>query len=463
MRLIALVFAACLSIAGCDSRAEQGALAGRAAPANLPTLAPMLEHAEPAVVNVSVEGERSLANNPLFQDPLFQQFFDLPQQQPLHQRIQAVGSGVIIDSAHGYIVTNNHVVRDAQRIDVTLADRRQVQATLVGADPDTDVAVLKISADHLTALPLGLSHDLHVGDYVVALGDPFGVGQTATFGVVSALGRSGLGIENYEDFIQTDAAINVGNSGGALINAAGQLVGMNTAILSASGGNVGVGFAIPVDMVRNIANELIAHGKVSRGELGVVVQSMTPLLARAMNRNVTSGALVSEVQPNSPAAHAGVVQGDVILRLNSAPVADAAQLRTQIGNLGPGAHVELVLERGGAQRTLTATLAAARASGQEASLSTMPNAQGRLAGVVTTPIPLENPNHGEAPGVYVASVAEDSNAARAGLMPGDIIMRAAGAAVSTPSQLTQIAAANSGAPLLLRVERNGAPLFLAIA
>src|SRR6185312_14096446 len=311
------------------------------------TLAPMLKRVSPAVVNISVDSTVQV-KNPLLDNPEFRQFFHLPADaKPETQRVHAVGSGVIFDARHGYVLTNNHVVTDADKILVTLNDRRQIAATLVAADPKSDVAVLKISADHLTDLPLGQSKNLRVGDFVVAIGDPFGVGQAATFGIVSALGRDDVGIEGYEDFIQTDASINPGNSGGALIDMSGRLVGINTAILSRSNGNVGVGFAIPIDMANAIARELIAHGKVSRGELGVVAQDVTPALSRALGIQANAGAVISDVRPGSVAASAGIKIGDVITAIDGQPLLTSGQLRNVIGAKQPGASVRISVLRDG--------------------------------------------------------------------------------------------------------------------
>jgi Do/DeqQ family serine protease len=325
-----------------------------------PTLAPMLARVSPAVVNISVQGTVQAAQNPLFQDPFFRRFFDLPEKQAPQntptERFQAVGSGVIFDAEHGYVITNNHVVDRADKILITLKDRRQLDAKLVAADPQTDVAVLKVEGDHLTSLPLGDSKRLQVGDYVVAIGNPFGVGQAATFGIVSAVGRTGLGIESYEDFIQTDASINPGNSGGALVDLSGRLVGMNAAIISRGGGNVGVGFAIPIDLVKTIADQLITKGKVSRGALGVTIQDLTPALAQAMGVNLAGGALVSQVSPQSAAAKAGIEQGDVITALDGETVASSSQLRNAVGQKQPGTAVRLSLLHQGKERTVTATL-----------------------------------------------------------------------------------------------------------
>ncbi|MBD3670046.1 MAG: trypsin-like peptidase domain-containing protein, partial [Gammaproteobacteria bacterium] len=244
----------------------------------LPTLAPMLEQATPSVVNINTRSKVRVQNNPLLDDPFFRHFFNVPEQ-PRERSAQSLGSGVIIDADKGYIVTNNHVIDKADEIQVTLRDGRTYDAELVGTDPETDVAVIRIEADNLNAVPMADSDTLRVGDFVVAIGNPFGLGQTVTSGIVSALGRSGLGIEGYEDFIQTDASINPGNSGGALVNLKGELIGINTAIFSQSGGNIGIGFAIPVNMARDVVDQLVRHGEVRRGILGVQAQDLTPQLA----------------------------------------------------------------------------------------------------------------------------------------------------------------------------------------
>jgi serine protease Do/serine protease DegQ len=274
----------------------------------LPTLAPMLERVTPAVVNIATRGRVQVRENPLLSDPFFRRFFDLPTPRR-ERRTQSLGSGVIIDAAEGYVVTNHHVIAKAQEISVTLRDGRALPATLVGADPEADIAVIQVTADDLGELPLADSDALRVGDFVVAIGNPFGLGQTVTSGIVSALGRSGLGIEGYEDFIQTDASINPGNSGGALVNLRGELVGINTAILAPSGGNVGIGFAIPASMVRELVAQLVEHGEVRRGQLGIVLQDLTPQLAEAFGIANGGGAVVSQVLDGSPAERAGLQPG----------------------------------------------------------------------------------------------------------------------------------------------------------
>jgi serine protease Do/serine protease DegQ len=329
--------------------------------AALPSLAPMLERVSPGVVNISVKGSIPVAQNPLLQDPNFRRFFDDPlfrrffgdrgpqdeQQQPKEREIAAVGSGVIIDAKKGYVVTNNHVVEHAKEILVTLTDHRQLPAKVIGTDPESDLALIKVDGDNLTQVPLGKAEDLKIGDFVVAIGNPFGLGQTATLGIVSALGRTGLGIESYENFIQTDASINPGNSGGALVTQDGKLVGINTAILSRSGGNVGIGFAIPIDMVQYITQQLAENGKVQRGRLGVYIQDVTPDIAQAMNLKTVGGALVSRVAPGSSAEKAGLRPGDVVQTLNGKEVTNSAELRNRVGLMRPGSKVDLGILRDG--------------------------------------------------------------------------------------------------------------------
>ena len=325
----------------------------------LPTLAPMLERVTPAVVQIATEARVPVATNPLLEDPFFRRFFGAPEQQPRERRAQGLGSGVIIDPKQGYILTNNHVVAQADQITVSLKDGRHFTAKLVGADPDADIAVLKVEAPNLATIPIGDSEGLRVGDFVVAIGNPFGLTQTVTSGIVSALGRSGLGIESYEDFIQTDASINPGNSGGALVNLRGELVGINTAILGPSGGNIGIGFAIPINMAREIMAQIVEYGEVRRGRLGVTVQDLTPDLAQAFDISAGQrGAVIAQVEPGSPADKAGLKAGDVVTSVNGKPVKSSADMRNAVGLQRIGAKVEFEVVRGGKTRTLVATIAA---------------------------------------------------------------------------------------------------------
>jgi len=346
-----------------------GGVAGFAAPGDaaaipdvggvVPSLAPMLSTITPGVVNIAVKGSVR-EQNPLLQDPFFRRFFNVPKGQTYEQReTQATGSGVIVDAAQGYILTNAHVVENETSIVVTTKDNRKYPAKLIGRDADTDVAVLKIEPGHLTAVPLGDSDKLQVGDFVVAIGNPFGLGQTVTSGIVSALGRSGLGLEGYEDFIQTDASINPGNSGGALVDLHGNLVGINTAILAPGGGNIGIGFAVPIAMASRVMDQLVRYGAVKRGRIGVAIQDLTPDLAQAMNTTRTAGAVISKVEPGSAADRAGLKSGDLIVAANGVAVRDGSQLRNTIGLSRIGDQVKLTVERNGSERAIDVQVEAA--------------------------------------------------------------------------------------------------------
>ena len=316
----------------------------------VPSLAPMLSRVTPGVVNIAVRG-RVKEQNPLLQDPFFRRFFNLPQNQQTEEReTQATGSGVIVDAARGYVLTNGHVVENATRIEVTTKDNRRLTAKLVGRDAETDIAVLQVPAGNLVAVPMGDSDHLQVGDFVLAIGNPFGLGQTVTSGIVSALGRSGLGIEGYEDFIQTDASINPGNSGGPLVDLEGECVGINTAILAPGGGNIGIGFAVPINMARRVMEQLVRFGEVKRGRIGVAIQDLTPDLAQAMNTAHTTGAVIARVDPASPAERAGLHTGDLVIAVNGVAVNSGTQLRNVIGLTRIGTEVELTVDRRGAER-----------------------------------------------------------------------------------------------------------------
>jgi len=318
--------------------------------AGVPSLAPMLNEITPGVVNIAVRSRAlEASDNPLLNDPFFRRFFNAPKQRERHT--QATGSGVIVDAVQVFVLTNNHVVANAEAIEVTTKDNRNFAAKLVGRDDDTDIAVLKIEGGNLKAVPFGDSDRLQVGDFVVAIGNPFGLGQTVTSGIVSALGRS-LGIEGYEDFIQTDASINPGNSGGPLVDLRGRLVGINTAILAPGGGNIGIGFAVPINMARNAMEQIIRTGAVRRGRIGVTIQDLTPELAASLGSRRNEGAVISGVEARSPAAQAGLRSGDIVVAVDGTPVRGASQLRNRIGLAAVNDQVALTIERGGSDRSV---------------------------------------------------------------------------------------------------------------
>ena len=379
----------------------------------LPSLAPMLAKVTPAVVNVSTK-TRVRTRDPYFDDPLFRQLFG-SQGVPRERVAQSLGSGVIVDAEKGYVLTNNHVAGGADDITVTLQDGRDLKAKIVGTDPDTDLAVLQIPADHLQALPIADSSQLRVGDFVVAVGDPFGLGQTATSGMVSALGRSGLG-KGFQNFIQTDASINPGNSGGALVNLRGELVGINSMIFTPSGGNVGIGFAIPTDLATGVMKQLLAYGKVRRGNLGVEVQDITPRIAQALGLKDTTGAVVTRVNQGSPADGAGLQTGDVLTSIDGKPVRGAQDLRNAEGLLPLGAKVKLAVRREGTPRDVEATIEAVK-------LATLDGGKvdKRLAGITLNDLSPDQKSQGLY-GVALSAVAQGSAAYQAGLRDGDVIV-----------------------------------------
>src|SRR5687768_3195083 len=324
----------------------------------VPTLAPMIKRVSPAVVNIATRGtirERS-PQNPLLEDPFFRRFFDIPDMGPRERQFQSAGSGVIFDAKSGYIVTNAHVVENASEITVTLQDGRELKAEVVGRDTLSDVAVLKVASETLIQVALGDSTRLEVGDFVVAIGNPFGLQHTVTSGIVSGLGRSGINQDGYEDFIQTDASINPGNSGGALVNLRGELIGINSAILSRSGGNIGIGFAIPVNMARSISEQLIKYGSVKRGLLGVSIYSLTPDVAKSLNITTIQGVLVSQVNEGSAAEKAGIKPGDVITSINGQTIKSNTELRNAVGLARVGDKLDVVIVRARQPMHVTAVI-----------------------------------------------------------------------------------------------------------
>jgi serine protease Do len=428
--------------------------------------ASLFKSALPAVVSITSTRIVKTQQSPLFNDPFFQQFFggQLPRQ-PQQEREKGLGSGVII-SPEGYILTNNHVVDKGTDIKVILRDKRQFTGKVVGTDPKTDIAVLKIEATGLPTIPFGDSSKLEVGDYSFAIGNPFGVGETATMGIISATGRNGLSIEDYEDFIQTDAAINPGNSGGALLNARGELIGINTAILSGGGGNQGIGFAIPINMAKYVMDQILKHGKVVRGYIGVGIQEVTPELARAFNVSAEKGALVSSVDPDGPGAKAGLQRGDVITELNGQPINGPNDLRLQVGTMVPGTTVHLKVERNGQMRDVSLRLAeapAAKGAGNGAGGSAE-NSPMRGVDVdeLTSDVRQQLGLKPDVKGVVVTNVANDSPAADAGLQRGDVIEQINRQPVNSVADYQRLVGQAGKQSLILLINRGGNTNFMVV-
>ena len=436
----------------------------------LPSLAPMLEKVMPSVVSISVEGSTTVKNPRLPQQ--FQQFFgdNSPfcqdgspfQSSPMCQgggpeggnaqqeKFRALGSGVIINADKGYVVTNNHVVDNATKIQVQLSDGRRYDAKVIGKDPRSDIALIQLSeAKNLTAIKIADSDDLRVGDYTVAIGNPYGLGETVTSGIVSALGRSGLNVENYENFIQTDAAINRGNSGGALVNLNGDLIGINTAILAPDGGNIGIGFAIPSNMVKNLTAQMVEYGQVKRGELGVMGTELNSELAKAMKVDAQRGAFVSQVLPNSAAAKAGIKAGDVIVSLNNKPLNSFAALRAEVGSLPIGTKMELGLLRDGKPVKVTVELMQ----------STQDKVQSATIYTGIEGADLSNSDAGGVKGVKVDNVKAGSAAARIGLKKGDVILGVNQQRINNLGELRKLLDTKPSV-LALNVKRGDSSIYL---
>lgn len=437
----------------------------------MPSLAPMLEKVMPSVVSINVEGSTTV-NTPRMPRN-FQQFFgdnspfcqdgspfqsspfcqgggagDDGQGGGQQQKFMALGSGVIIDAAKGYVVTNNHVVDNASTIKVQMSDGRKFDAKVVGKDPRSDIALIQIQdPKNLTAIKLADSDALRVGDYTVAIGNPFGLGETVTSGIVSALGRSGLNAENYENFIQTDAAINRGNSGGALVNLNGELIGINTAILAPDGGNIGIGFAIPSNMVKNLTAQMVQYGQVKRGELGIMGTELNSELAKAMKVDAQRGAFVSQVMPNSSAAKAGIKAGDVITSLNGKPISSFAALRAEVGSMPIGSKVTLGLLREG--KPVNVSLELQQSSQNQVDSSTI------FSGIEGA----EMSNKGADKGVVVNNVKANSPAARIGLKKGDVIMGANQQPVKNIAELRKILDSKPSV-LALNIQRGDTSIYL---
>ena len=421
----------------------------------MPTLAPMLEQSKPAVVNIATRSQVPVQDNPLLNDPFFRRFFNIPEQ-PRHRTTQSLGSGVIFNAKEGLVLTNSHVIQHAHEITVSLTDGRSFQAEFVGSDPATDVALIRIPAENLTALPLADSDQLRVGDFVVAIGNPFGLGQTVTSGIVSALGRSGLGIEGYENFIQTDASINPGNSGGALVNLRGELVGINTAIFSPGqkAGNIGIGFAIPSNMVKQITEQLLDHGEVRRAYLGVQMQDISPDLAKAFNIDSKQGAVVTHIQSDSAAEKAGLKVGDIVTTIDGDRLINADSLRNTIGLLLVGQSIQLDIIRDGKPRTLHATVEETKKNIPQGTVHP------KLSGATFGDIEQSSPYFGKIEGVMIFSVKQNSPAWNAGLRNDDIITSVNKQAIGSLGEFKPLVHNNK--QLLLNITRDWQAQFIVL-
>ena len=424
--------------------------------AGVPSLAPMLEDVTPAVVNIYTISETEERTQQI-DDPFLRKFFNIPGQQKSRKRNRAgLGSGVIINSKKGYIITNNHVIAKAKDIKVKLQDGREFKATLVGSDPASDVAVIKILPDKLHAIKFSDSDKLRVGDFVVAIGNPFGIGQTVTSGIVSALGRSGLGIEAYENFIQTDASINPGNSGGALVNLKGELIGINTAIIGSRGGSgsVGIGLAIPVNMALDITKQLIEYGKVRRGYLGVSAQDLTNDLSKAFGIKANRGAIITQVSKGSPADLAGISTGDVVVKINNEDVQNASAMRNKIGLLKLNSIITMEINRKGKIITTKVKITEPKISKNDGI-----KINSRLQGIVFSEI-LENmPEYGKITGIKIIKMRKDSVAFSAGIRPNDIILSINNIPVQKIQDL-EIVAGKNDSEIVVHVQRNNRTAFI---
>lgn len=433
--------------------------------------APLVKRVLPSVVNIStskVVHNRTSSDEQFPMDPFFRQFFgndfNFQFNVPRDLREKALGSGVIV-SPEGYILTNNHVVDGATDIQITLSDKRQFKAHVVGTDPKTDIAVLKISASDLKAITIGDSSKVEVGDISLAIGDPFGVGQTVTSGIISATGRTNLGIEDYEDFIQTDAPINPGNSGGALINDRGELVGINTAIIShGSEGSQGIGFAVPSNLARQVMDEILKNGHVTRAYLGIYPQDVTPAMAKAFGEKELQGVVVGDVSPNSPAQAAGIERGDIVLNLNGKPITDSNQLRMTISMMQPGTSVDLKMLRNGSERTATVKLAELPNETAKNNLREQGGSTKALEGVEVATLNSDLAQQLDLPantkGVVVTGIDASSKMADSGLEKGDVIQQVNHQPVNNISQFEDTVRKAGSNPLLL-VNRGGRTLFIA--
>ncbi len=418
----------------------------------LPSLSPLIKEVGPSVVNISTFTTQTMRQNPLLNDPFFRRFFNIPpdQKMPQSRRTQSAGSGVIINAKEGTVITNHHVIDGADEIHVGLEDGRSYKATLIGSDPEVDIAVLQLEEfEDLIDIKIANSDGLEVGDFVIAIGNPFGLGQTVTSGVVSALGRSGLGIEGYENFIQTDASINPGNSGGALVNLNGELVGINTAIMAPAGGNIGIGFAIPSNMADSSIDQILEHGEVKRGQLGVIIQDLSRELAEAFDIDKQQrGVVIAGVQPGSAAESAGLEAGDIVISIDGEPVESSAQLRNEIGQRRIGQKLRVTILRDGKTKVVQAKVGEA-VSQLASNGSVHPFLEGAS---------LESFSDG---GVEITAIERDSTAAESGLRPGDVILSANRYKVGDLDDLRKILK-QSSQRIVLRVKRGNAALYLVL-
>ena len=424
--------------------------------AGVPSLAPMLENVTPAVVNIYTISEVEDRAQQI-DDPFLRKFFNIPGQQKSRKKNRSgLGSGVIINSKKGYIITNNHVIAKAKDIKVKLHDGREFKATLVGADPASDIAVIKIIPKNLISLKFADSEKLRVGDFVVAIGNPFGIGQTVTSGIVSALGRSGLGIEAYENFIQTDASINPGNSGGALVNLKGELIGINTAIIGSKGasGSVGIGLAIPVNMALDITDQLIKFGKVKRGYLGVSAQDLTTDLSKAFGIDTNKGSIITQVQKNSPADKAGIKIGDVVTKINGQAIKNTAAMRNKIGLLKLNSIISMQLSRKGKVVTVKVKILEPKISKKSGiKINT------RLQGIVFSEIKEGMQEYGKITGIKIVKMKKDSRAYLVGIRPNDVILSINNIPVQKIKDL-EIVSGKNDSELVMHVQRNNRTAFI---
>jgi len=455
MKRIVLCWIAAAGLASIVASPTRAALPAAVGETPVPSLSPMIKRISPAIVNVATRGtikDRG-PQNPLLDDPFFRRFFDVPPDlSPRERPFQSAGSGVIFDAKNGYILTNAHVVENASEITVTLQDGRDLKADVVGSDELSDIAVLKVSGTTLTQIALGDSSKVEVGDFVVAIGNPFGLQNTVTSGIVSGLGRSNINPDGFEDFIQTDASINPGNSGGALVNLRGELIGINTAILSRTGGNIGIGFAIPVNMAHNVMDQLLQFGLVKRGLLGVNISAMGPDIAQALGLSGAQGALVTKVFEDSAADRAGIRTGDVITSLNNVTVKSPTELHNTIGLMRIGDKVEVGLLRDGKSRRVTAVIAeASSASDTTPGQADDPHRALEGASLVDAP---------ESGGALVRTVDPGSPAAQTGLRNSDVIVGVNRARVSNVAQFRE--RTQGSAALVLEVRRGNTILLVPV-